>query len=134
MASSILKFVKKVCVQTAIYWEPIGFDGYGGILYEDPVEIKCRWTDTQSLRTDANGDEVLTIAKVMIYQPLKVSGYLYLGDISILANAIYPKLVKDVSPITIDGAGKIEDFDKIPLFRSVDEFVMNAYLSKNKNR
>jgi hypothetical protein len=122
MASGIIKFLKKkVCVQTAIYWEYQGTDAYGNKTYTDPVEIRVRWDDQTELVRDDTGKEVASKAQVQVLQDLEVDSWLYLGSLSDFGSPI-------PNPEDVDGAYKIIRFDKNPLFNSTDEFTRVAYL------
>lgn len=119
---SILDFIEEVCVQTAVYWGNPRSDGYGGIIFDDPVEIKCRWDDVAKLITDAKGQTVISQAEVLITQDVVVDGYLYLGALADLDSS------EEENPISVSGAHAIKRVDKTPLFKSTDEFVRSAYL------
>lgn len=122
MANPLIKFITSVCVQTAVYWgNPIS-DGYGGMAYDDPVEIKCRWDEVINLVINNNGIEVVSKATVMILQDVDENGYLFLGTLDDLDSA------GEENPSEVDSVWKIIRFDKTPLFQSTDEFVYKVYL------
>jgi hypothetical protein len=118
---SITSFIKRVCVQTAVYWAAPSSDGYNDV-YGTPVEVACRWDGSTKLITDGKGDETVAIAKVLVTQDLEIDGLLYLGALSGLTPA------QKSDPATIPEAYKIKKFDKNPLFRKTDKFVRVAWL------
>lgn len=120
--SGIQKFIKRVCVQTAVYWGTPINDGQGGKTFAAPVEIKCRWKDTTEVTTGKAGKEIISKAKVLVTQTLDEEGYLYLGTILEIS---VPNLQ---TPAIIVGAFEIKRFTKVPEFRSMINFVQNAYL------
>lgn len=119
---SIKSFLKKVCVQDAIYWKLKGYDGYGGKEYEEPRLIKCRWTDTTKQITNKNGEVTVCKAEILVTEDIEVGGFLYLGDFIGITNE------HRVNPQTLSGAYEIKRVDKIPLFRSKTEFVRKVYV------
>ena len=62
--------------QTAVYWKRLGPDGYGDWLWEDPVEIDVRWDDVSEMFTDVNGEQRMSLAKVLVNQDVKDGDYL----------------------------------------------------------
>lgn len=129
---SILKFIKKVCVQTAVYWAAPVPDGYGGYTFDVPVEISCRWEEKYRLFRGTNGNELETKAEVMITEDVVLQGWLYLGSLSDLQS--FEESDGTINPIGIPGAYEIVAFDKSPLFRSTDKFVRTVFLGfKNLN-
>ena len=70
----ITKFIESVCKQTAVYWGDPVEDGRGGKTFEDPVEIKCRWTDYMTLVKDDKGQEYKTQAKLLVVEDLDYGG------------------------------------------------------------
>ena len=132
---SILSFIRKVCVQTAVYWGNPVPDGFGGFTFDEPVEIKCRWEDKIRTFTNLNGIE--TASKAMILSPVDLchQGWVFLGTLE----DVYTLLDVDSSNITINpkdvqGAYEIVAIDKTPLFRSTTKFVKEYYLGfKNLN-
>lgn len=117
---SITKFIKYVCVQTAVYWGNPVNDGYGRLVYDSPIEIKCRWEDEQKIVAGGNGVEQTSVSNVLVTQNLDVQGMLYLG--------ILNDLDSDQNPNDLTGAYQIIAKSVVPLFRSTTEFVHTVYL------
>ena len=111
MASGLIRFIKKVCVQTAVYWPSPIPDGYGGMNYGTPKDIKCRWTDKvqvikwQSAYMPAS-DEFISYAEILLYEDVQLQGVLWLGSIASLSTA------QIESPLTIPGAREIKTYEK----------------------
>jgi hypothetical protein len=122
---SIPKFIKKIAVQTAVYWGNPVNDGYGGYTYDAPVEIKCRWEEKVRTIADVFGEYRLSKATVLVNDPLDYNGYLYLGT---LAEVNAMTGVTTSKPKTIPMAFAIIAYDKIPLIKSTTQFVNIVYL------
>jgi len=117
-------FLKRICLQTAVYWGTPADDGYGGKTFADPVEIACRWEERIEKITrvgDRLGEEVVSKARVFLTQDVDELGYLYLGELDDLSS-------NPDDPKEEDGAREILRFDKTPAHRSTTEFVRKAYL------
>lgn len=124
---AILGFVKKVCVQTAVYWGNPQIDGYNKTTFDDPIEIKCRWEDKVRMIKSQNGEELTVKAEVLVTEQLELKGYLFLGNLYDLVGNY------DLSdPMNIQDTYEIMATDKIPLFRSTTKFVNTVYLGINK--
>ena len=120
--SRIEKFIRKVCVQTAVYWGNPVPDGFGGMTYDDPKEIKVRWDDTINVIKDNSGKEVTSKAKVLTPIDLDEQGYLFLGILSDLSD-------QDLNqPNAISKAFEIIRADRTPMIMSTDVFVRTVYL------
>ena len=131
MRTGIEKIVKKFCVQTAVYWAPAVSDGYGGMVFAEPVEIDCRWDIKSklittgagsSVTTNPVGEQIISTAEVLVMQDLQVQGYLFLGTLDDLDSD------QLLDPRKKEGSYKILRFDKIPMVMSTTEFVRKAYL------
>ena len=122
---SIISFIEKVCVQTAVYWGNPKPDGTGGMTYDPPKEIKVRWEDKAQVITDNIGKEIVSRSEVLVTSDLDEEGMLFLGT---LADLDYYYLQRE-DPRKVEKAYEIKRVDKTPLFRSVDEFVYIVYLS-----
>ena len=113
--------MKRTLRQTAVYWEPIGDDGFGKISLEDAIDISVRWEQKSRLLTDNKGKEMTSDAEVYSLIDLEVDGRLWLGS------------VEDSSYTTDDEMAKsayvIKAVQKVPSMRS-GEFVRTSYLGK----
>lgn len=119
MSNPLLKFIDKVCVQTAVYWEASTPDGFGGFTYKDPVEIQCRWDGTSKLIKDDKGTEVVAHAEILVNQDLEIDSLLFLGSLDDLDSSLTHEGV-DAYPIITKSSN--------PLFKSTDEFVRVVYV------
>lgn len=122
MTKGIEKFIKKVTVQTAVYWSCPTNDGYGGFTFADPVEIPVRWEDRTEVITAGDGSQYVSKAKILVTQDVDEGGYLYLGSLSDLTEA------QKTDPTRLPTAWKIRRFDKVPMIFKTDEFVRTAYI------
>jgi hypothetical protein len=132
---SIEKFIKKVCVQTAVYWGNPQDDGTGGKTFTDPVELKpplngVRWEETTQVITNSQGREIVSKAQILVCQDLDEEGYLFLGTLEDLdsLDSSGDSSGGYYNPIEIDGAYEIKRFDKTPMIKSKTTFVRKAYL------
>jgi hypothetical protein len=115
------QFPERNLSQKAVYWGNPTPDGYGGFSYDDPVEIDCRWVNTNEVVVDAKGDEIVCHATVQVKQDLDEQGLLYLGELDDLDSA------EEDNPRTVLGAYSIKRFDKIPTIKGT-RFYRRAYL------
>lgn len=118
---SILSFIKKVCVQDAVYWAPGADNGFGEKTWTS-TEIKVRWDGVSESITNKYGKEVICNAKVMVQQALNVEGFLYLGTLTSLSTP------QKGNPLLVDGAYPIQKLATTPLFKSATKFVYEIYL------
>ncbi len=127
MAHPLIRFIKKVCVQTAVYWDTPTPDGFGGMSFDEPKEIKCRWTDkVQVVKWQSayvpTSNEFISYAEILLTEDVKLQGVLWLGSKDKLTTE------QKANPFMIAGAREIKTIEKIPLFRSSTEFVKKVYL------
>ena len=122
MSKALTRFVKKVCVQTAVYWAAPKPDGFGGFTYGEPVEIKCRWDGKTKMIVDKDGNEKVAQAEILVTEKLQLDGILYLGSLATLTpqQKSNPKLIKGAFPIKM--------IEESPHFRSATEFVWVVYV------
>ena len=120
---SIDTFVKKVCVQRAVYWGNPVADGFGNFTFDEPVSIYCRWEIKSNVIKDSLGRELITKAKVLLTQDVEVQGWLYLGLLE-----DFEETTDLTNPKSISGAYEIIGFDKTPMIRSTTVYVREAYL------
>jgi len=123
MASAILKFIKKVCVQSMWYWaqSEIIPDGMGGAAYGLPVLVKCRWDGKVQLVLDNKGKEVVSQAEIMVLQEM------YPGDRVLLSTPGEDTMTHLITADPIK-AHAIIAVSAIPLFMSNDEFERKIFI------
>lgn len=111
---------RKFLNQKAVYWTPSVDDGTGlGHVYDDPVEIDCRWTDKFEIIVDAMGKEVTSKTYVLADRDLSIEGVLWLGKLADLESSS--------DPFANTSAWKIIAFHKIP-DASAKKFLRKAYM------
>lgn len=106
MADDNIKAARRVMKQKAVYWHHSGDDASGQPLYDDPVELDCRWEDIHELYLDMNGNDQVTNAKVIVDRDLVVQGQLWLGSLE--------DLTSQEHPTENTGSFSIKKFEKIP--------------------
>jgi len=94
-------------IHTAVWWERGDPDGYGDFDWEDPVEVDCRWVQSNDLFTDSLGEEKRCTARVYLDRDVTVGDFLKLGDLDDITSA-------SGYPPNKDGAYQVQRFDKIP--------------------
>jgi hypothetical protein len=100
-------FEKGLLKQFAVYWGPLGQDPQtGNMVYDEPVEIQCRWVDTNQLYIKANGDESASKCMVMVDRDLEIGGALWQGRLE--------NLVDHDEPSKNKGANIIQGWNKVP--------------------
>jgi hypothetical protein len=127
---SIVDTIRKNCVQTAVYWAPLGEDGYGSKIFADPYEIACRWENKEQwIRLD-DGNQISSRAIVYVLQVVETEGVLCLGTLDDLnmddsndSSAAWD------NPLIIDGAYTIKKFEASPVLGSTTEFAYKAWLT-----
>lgn len=114
-------------MQPAVYWAPEGADGYGGIRYSAPREVKVRWEDKVTKVSDGRGEEIISRAVVLSPDVMEERGMLWLGSFQDL-EAVKGKGASRSHPAMLDDAYDIKRVDKTPLYRSATKFVRRVYL------
>ena len=112
---SLNSLIARILKQTATYWAKTGTDGYGKATFTSPAALLVRWTDKQEIIRNAQGNEAVSNAQVIVGQDVTIGGYLYLGT-----NA-------GADPTVVSGAREIRAFDKIPDKKAI-YFFRKAYL------
>lgn len=85
---AVLKILKKILIQKAVYWTGVRSDGLAGITSDKPVQIDVRWTDVSELMMDASGKEFMSKSKIIIDTDfsgvIETGGYLFKGTLASL--------------------------------------------------
>lgn len=121
------KFIKRVCVQTAVYWGNPVNNGRGGKTFDYPIEIKCRWENKQRVHIDGQGKQFISTASILVTEDLQMEGWLFLGHLTDIPGYGESSL-PEANPMNVKGAIEIIAFDSIPMIRSTTIFVRTAYL------
>lgn len=117
--------------QRAVYWAPAGNGDTGEQLYDDPIEIKCRWEDVHKLFFNEAGEQTVSNARVYLWTEMAGSGefqplgVLWLApdkDLPALDQVPFPGL-----PLRNPGAAVIRRFDMLP-DKDAEEFLRTALL------
>lgn len=118
-ATDNISVAVKAMKQKAVYWGLSTLDAFGKPMYEDPVEIDCRWEKVQEEFVDANGDRVISKAKLIVDRDLELKGVLWLGELE--------DLIETDDPKENDDAWEIRLFKKTPDFKGT-KFIREVYL------
>lgn len=117
---SILSFIRKVAVQTVVYWEFEGIDEFSSPQFADAVERQVRWDETSEIVSDSTGREFVSRAQLLTPDDMVEQSYVWLGQLA--------DLPADPEPLETAGAFEIKKMDRHPLFRSQTLDVFIAYL------
>lgn len=112
-------FLPSLLKQKAVWWKYLGTDGSGSEMYDEPVEVKCRWEDKTQVFLNTNNEEQVSKSIVFVDRQMKNKDVLWEGrivDLDDMAN-----------PFNNEGAWAISRFDRIPNPRG-KRFVRKAYL------
>lgn len=127
-------FILSKLKQKAVYWQPLGDDGYGKMLFAEPVEIACRWEERKQVLGTITGAQVvgyqdLSRATVMVGVDLEEDGMLFLGSLTDLEDSEGDSSGGYYYPHDIAGTYVIKRFTKVPAVGSTTEFMRTAYLT-----
>lgn len=100
---------EKYCRQDAIYWEALGYDGTGRMLYAPPIATKVRWEDAMGVVVSRSGGEWRPAVRLITTFLMKEFSKVKLGSLSELAS-IDVTAQPDVDSIMMVGvAGQTPD-------------------------
>ena len=126
--AGIEKFIKSVCVQTAVYWGNPQPDGFGGSTFDDPVEIPVRWEEKMQTITGTDGKEFVSSTEVLVTDDYDLGGFLMLGSLNDLESS-GTESSDVISPLELSNTYEIKHRDRIPMIKSTTVFVRKLYLS-----
>ena len=113
-------FTERNLNQTAVYWGAPTNDGYGNFVWNEPIEISCRWEDSMRIVVAVTGEEKVSAAEVQVAQDLDENGMLLMGTLVALDS-------DQLDDPVAAGASLILRFDKIPTLDAI-HFYRKAYL------
>ena len=130
MSSGIEQLMARTCNQTAVYWGNPVNDGYGKNIFDDPVEIDCRWEEMLQVVIDDKGNEITSRAVVYLTQDVDYEGILYLGTLEDLYETVLESSLGGLDdPMAIENIFIIKRFEKKPVLGSTSVFLRKAYLT-----
>lgn len=77
--------------QLAVYWAPGRPDDFGGIVYDPPEQLDCRWSEESVEFSDMQGNRQVSKAVVYPDRDLETGGFLMPGGLSSVANFTDPQ-------------------------------------------
>lgn len=106
--------IRKMCKQTAVYWEPMDIpypgntnsDDYGRKTYKEPREIRCRAESEDGMMIGPGGRVISSGDRVYALEDLENGGVIC---VSVLADIEFPE-----EPMRNPGAVEIKKFNKLP--------------------
>lgn len=104
--------------EKAIWWRRTGQDEYGASVFDDPVEIKCRWVERADQMVGKQGEIEVSKAKVYVDREMNEGDILKYGPIQ-SDTATNPREEAD--------AFEIKAFERTPDF-TAREFLYAARL------
>lgn len=116
-----MSLITRMRRQVCSYWAAPSYSSAGAITYAQPIDLKCRWEDTQIKYTTAQGEEKISRSVVYVGQDLDLGGWLALGTVAALSTE------QKNNPALVDGAGRIQNFSKVPNMKA-KEFLRKATL------
>lgn len=102
-------FIRRNLNQDITYWPPENgsqTNDFGHATFDGGILIKGRWEDRVQNIRKPNGDEVVSMAEVMVDTDVEVDGYLALGDYT-------------SQDTPTEGAREIQDVRKTPDLRNL---------------
>lgn len=90
-ATNNIRLAVKYMKQDAVYWPANGVDEFGKPTWGSPEAIRCRWDDKQETFVNANGDEEVSRARVMVDRDIAAKSVLFLGTLDDVTDVENPK-------------------------------------------
>lgn len=116
----------------AVYWGAPTDMGDGLKIFNDPIEIRCRWETREQIMVYQNGEKNISRSIVYVDRDVDENGYLYDGRLADLDDFLDSSAGTYIDPFTITLAGKvahiIKRFEKVPDFKGV-YFLRRAQLT-----
>jgi hypothetical protein len=77
-------------VMDAVYWPPAGKDDLNQPRYGPPVQIRCRWNDTNQTYSDNTGQTRVSMSFVLTDRRLQDDGMIRKGGFDLLVDPTIP--------------------------------------------
>ncbi len=124
-------FIKRKLNQTAVYWGNPVNNGYGGFSYDDPIEIKCRWEDSNQVVVEMNGEQIISRAIIYPDTDLQENGVLFLGDMEDIIESS-GESSGEITPLSLSESQRpyiVRRWEKEPCLNSTSDYMRKAYLT-----
>lgn len=112
-----MSIITRMLKDFAVYWEISGYDAFGNPSISSPIQLTCRWEDSQQQIVTSDGTPITAKSIVYVNQDVITGGYLFHG---LLADA-------PSDPKISEKAFLIRRFDKLPNLRYT-EYLRTAYI------
>ena len=127
-----MRLLRRMLKQTCVYWDVDEMNEEGQRTFKAPVEIKCRWEDTNEQFIDRNGQPQTSSAKVFVDRDVTLLGVLWLppDNIQLAEGEAIGQLTDESRPFNNPGAFEIRKFGKIPTLkqRKADHVLRTVWL------
>lgn len=108
-----MRLIRKCRIHDAVLWRKLGDSGRGYYLYDKPVQIKCRWNQTDEQMATKEGIDFRCISDLVVDRDVAVGDLLWYG---LLADITY-----DITdPLVIPNVGVVRKVEKITTLRNTD--------------
>jgi len=108
-----MSLIKRMRKQKAVYWARGSPDVFAQFSFLPPVEVSCRWEDTEQEFLNPQGETQVSRSVVYVDRLMSLGDRLKQGELD--------------SDVSLDDAVEIKRFDRLPNLRA-SEFLMVAYL------
>lgn len=115
-----MSLISRMRRQRAVWWKAVGLDEFGQPVFDEPVEIACRWESKAMTFIDTEGKEAVSDALVYVDRNMSVKGdRLWRGKLKELEGETDPHKVQDTFPV--------RHFGTLPNIRATEN-LLTAYL------
>lgn len=108
-----MQIIRKARIHTAVLWKKLGDSGRGYYVYGHPVQIMCRWNQTDEQLFDKNGVEFRCISNLLVDRDVSVGDILKYGLLTDINQPIG-------DPLVIEGAYPVRMVEKLTTLRNPD--------------
>ena len=108
-----MQLIRKCRIHKAVLWKKLGDSGRGYYVYASPVEIDCRWNQTDEQLFDKNGVEFRCVSDLVVDRDVAVGDILKYGPLTSITQPIDDPLVRD-------GAYPVRKVEKLTTLNNPD--------------
>ena len=108
-----MQLIRKCRIHKAVLWSKIGDSGRGFYVYADPVQIDCRWNQSDEQMFDKTGVEFRCVSDLVVDRNVQVGDIVKYGLLTDIEQPLH-------DPLVIDGAYPVRMVEKITTIRNPD--------------